>query len=97
MLPSARLQYRPGAIFTDQKHSLAASYLANLGEQDSSNAARDAGPRMGGKQEFVIVSAVQSEIQVDCCGRADRRARYSLLVDMGPDAALFADVAEVSG
>src|SRR5579864_174687 len=82
----------------NHEDSFLAGDLADRGDRHSGDAGRDSAVRRGGKEKLIVLSAVKSEVKMDFTRRpAYRGARQQAGLDLGADAALFADVCQVSG
>ena len=77
-------------------HPPRARHPSDLGQRDSRHLRRNALPLGHGEQQFVILAAVQSQVEVNFAGRLPHpRPRNQLSCNLGADAALFAEVSQV--
>ena len=77
---------------------LAPRDVANLGDGDACDSGRDALATGRREKQFVVIAAVQGELQIDFVGWfADAGAGDGRGLDLRANSTLFADVREIGG
>src|SRR5580658_10560428 len=98
MLPALRLEFVGHAGGIAQNDLPAPSDAADLGQGDSRDPLRNVLAGVGSEQEFVVLTAMQGQIEVDFArGLADAGARDEGGVEFRSHAAFFAQMRQVGG
>lgn len=98
MLPTFGTKLNAYIMLVHQNDALPPRDVADPGDLDTSNAARDALATRGGEEKFVILAAMQSGLKIDFVSRsADRGERYGVGPNFRAHSALFTNMGEVGG
>jgi len=98
VFPALRMEFCSHALVIHEDDVLLARDVANLGDVDARDSGRDLLATRGGEKQFVVVTAMQGELQIDFVSwPPDAGKRYRRSLDLRANTALFADMPEVGG
>src|SRR5882757_4668816 len=93
VLPPARLKFVADLVAVHQKDFSLAFNVPDVGDGSSRNAGRHTLPRWSGKEQFVILSAMQREFEIHFARWPPHaRPRNQFRLNLRPDATLFANM-----
>src|ERR1700722_7183170 len=98
VLPTLGLEFGAYPVFIHQKHLSIPGDVSNLRDRQTSNSSRNRFARAGGEKQFVVVTAVQGELQINFAGwLPNAGAGNGWGLDLSAYATLFADMCEIGG
>ena len=98
MLPTLGVEFESHALVIHEDDVLLARDVANLGDVDARDLGRDLLPARRGEKQFVVITAMQSKLQIDFAGQLPYGGTgYGRGLDLRANAAFFADMPEVRG
>ena len=98
VLPALGTEFGTDTVLIHQDHVLITGDVTDLRDGNACDSAGETFATACGEKQFVVVAAMQRELQLDFAGRfPDVGAGDRWGVDLRADAALFADVPEIRG